>query len=112
MKAGPAIASGKRGTTVLKKFRESLFDGMGRAFRVVGCAIEDTTPKHDICTLASVLRRYRKGHVVKVSKKIERDRILAFPRCENAHFGPERANQLKTPRFDSRPGANRPSRFV
>ena len=62
-------------------------------------------------TLVTVLWRSRRSHGAKRSKSIEKLRILAFQRCENAHFGAERRNPIKTWQNTSGTYPNRPSRF-
>ena len=111
MKAGAAIASGKRGTTVLKKFGESLFDGMDRAIRVVGCRIEATRKKREFYILLPAMRRYPRGHGAKSSKEIEKAEFLVIPGTESAYFRSERRNPIKTGQSDSETYPNRPSRI-
>ena len=83
----------------------------GLRIRVVPSRIRRTIPKHEFCTLLTVLMRARRGHDAKVSKRIERVGFLVFQRCGNAPFCAERPDQLKFLRFEGGDDPNRPSRF-
>ena len=86
----------------------------GLRIRVVPSRIRRTIPKHEFCTLLTVLLRSRRGHGAKVSKRIENVGFFAFQRCgnsRNSRFRPESSNPRKTPRLEGGPYPNRFSRF-
>ena len=85
--------------------------GFGLAFCVVGCRIERTKKKYEFCTLVTVLWRSRRSHGATISERIEKVDFLAFQRCGNASFRPERPYQLKNPRFEGWDYPNRPRRI-